>query len=282
MRQFLRITATFTFMLVFTAGMAFGQTVATNQSGGSTADIEQTTTKTGVSADHKVIGDFGPGVNGSSDPAFDQVQGSQLEATQIGFNESAVQLLEGEQLNGTNEMYVQQEFGANEAKILQNGDGNLAKLEQRDGASAFISQQGDDNVVDGLRTNMLGVSNPGSGDTHAGNGNGLGSAVQTKNNVLTLYQRGNMNRLRFAQIDGEYNGIRLEQEDGSKAEIFQDGDGNRVEGQTQLTFRSFESNLYVEQVGDGNQVLGRQTAAGGSSIYVDQNGVSNALRVVQQ
>ena len=277
MKKFL----TLAFALVFSTGIAFGQTATINQVDGSTADIQQTTTKPGVSANHSVIGDWGPGVNGSSDPALDQVQGSQLEVTQIGFNTGQAQLLEAEQLNGTNEMYVQQEFGANEAKIIQKGDANLAKLEQRDGASAFISQDGDYNTVDGLRTNQLGVSNPGSGDTHAGNGNGLGSALQSKNNVLSLSQSGSYNTLRFAQIGGEYNGIRLEQSGGGTAEIFQDGDGNRVEGQQQLTFRSNASDMFVEQAGNSNMVLGRQTAAG-SSVFVDQSGVSNMLKIVQQ
>ena len=58
--------------------------------------------------------------------------------------------------------------------------------------------------------------------------------------------------------------------------------GSALEGEQISGSSGISLSLKGEQIGDGNQVLGRQLNATGSSIFVHQSGVSNLLKVVQQ
>jgi hypothetical protein len=283
MRQLLKNTFTLALALVFTAGMAFGQQVVNNQSGGSSADIQQTI-PTVYANPHTVHGASARGskpVNGSGLDAFDQVQGSQLEATQTSGAGNHRSKLIGDQLDGTQEIYVQQAFGANFARIVQrNGTGNLVKLRQKGtgpvGAEARFSQTGDNNIITGLNgsNNQLdGGTTVWTGDTHTENGNGLYSASQKKNDLAVIRQRNGNNKARFAQEGG--NALRINQFDGSVAEIYQNGSGNIVsKSQYGPAFKQQSSNLYVTQFGDNNKVLGSQMVPG-SAAYVNQTGGNN-------
>ncbi len=284
MRQLLRITATFALALVFTAGMAFGQQVVNNQSGNATADIQQAI-PSGYTTPHTVQGNNSRGsnpVNGSGIDAFDQAAGSKLEATQVSGSGGVRSQLKGDQLDGAQEMYVQQRFGANEAEIAQLfGSGNLVKLRQKggggSGAFAEISQQGDNNVVtglDGSNNQLDGGIAVWTGDTHTGNGNGLYSASQKAGDQATIRQRLGNNKARFAQEGG--NRIAINQFDGSVLEAYQNGTDNTISGNNQFVqpFEQRSSELYVTQTGNNNTVLGAQKVDN-SAAYVNQTGGDN-------
>ena len=283
MRQFLRITATFAFMLVFTASMAFGQKVVNEQSGGSTADIEQTIPSPYANP-HTVFGTGGPTVNGSTESGFTQQQGSALEVTQVSGSGGVRSQLVGEQFAGTNEMYVQQRFGANFARIVQRGGGgNLVKLRQKggggDGAIARFVQNGNNNTITGFdgSNNMLdGGITVWTGDTHAGNGNGLYSASQKKNDIAVVRQSGDMNTAQFAQEGG--NVLRLQQNNGSSAQLYQNGTGNRFAAAPSGSGRFVQesSSLYATQMGDNNMITGGQNVPG-STAFLSQTGNDNSM-----
>jgi hypothetical protein len=279
-------------MLVFTAGMAFGQsTTDIEQAGGSTADIQQTDNGGGATP-LVVKGKFGDPVAGGSVPAFTQQGGSQLEVLQLTGGGTSPTLI-GEQIGSGHEMYIQQRYGSNLANVAQVGHDNLAKLYQRgsgpNGNRAFVNQNGDDNTLEGLKTSGF-SSFPKlylfNSDTHAGNGNGENSAVQQGTNNELVLQQDDDNTLRMGQLNGSGNQIRLNQDNGSLAEILQDGSSNGV-GETVNaggfvggTFQQNDSDLFVIQRGTNHTVIGEQTSAG-SSAHVSQTGAANMLSLVQ-
>jgi len=277
MRQLLRITATFALALVFTAGIAFGQTsVDLEQSGGSTSDITQKNPSGGQAS---TLQGIRGGSNLTGGDAFTQEGGSLLILEQI---RGAGHVLEGEQVGGFDHFIdLRQRGTAHTAKIDQRsagGGGNIVRLDQATfgsspGNDADIFQNGGDYVRGSNFASV--VSLPGR----------KGAKQDGSDNDLDLRQRSGANRLRFAQV-GDGNTIDMVQTQASTAEISQGGNGNIVAGGTSSgapvgTFRSENAELFVDQSG-GDVVVGGQTGAGFDSAYINQSGGSNEAELVQQ
>jgi hypothetical protein len=231
MKKFL----TLAFALVFTTGIAFGQsntaTIAQNgddvtnlqQQSGSYADIEQ------VAGNNRVVGLSG---------AFTQ-QNSDLEVFQDVAYGGAGNVVRGEQLGNNNEAYITQ-HNASFTQLEQRGNRNYAKVQQYNGGpDAFIEQRGNRNFVQTLQTS--GVNGSFMDVLQRGNDNTLkgltGSRAEQVNGdqTLRLDQLGNNNTLEMLQ-DGLTSG-------SNHATVSQMGNGNI----TTLTQMGSSNNATVTQ-----------------------------------
>jgi hypothetical protein len=276
MRQLLKNTFTLAVALVFTAGMAFGQqhTADIEQSGGSTADIEQITQSQTVE-----------GIDGGSQlrpngNALTQEFGSDLTVYQFtgASGNRPGNLLQAEQEDGTQSMTVWQSGVDHEALIDQyGGSGNVAALEQGgSNADADIVQNGSGNVVDNAFESPRSRRVSGFQNRFKGSKQGSGS-------VANVEQTGQGNQLYFQQSSDET--LQLKQTGGSYAEILQEGGMNTVAQNKDGSgiFNSLNgSDLYIQQNGGGNSVYGSQTTAGSSTGLILQSGGSNSVKLVQQ
>ena len=253
MRQLLRITATFALALVFSAGMAFGQS--------NTSTIDQT----GEDHSADVIQNGG---NNTVD--LEQADTDLTDGVDNSMEADVRQKFDG------NEAYIDQEGsegGANKgiasAEVDQVGNNNYLDLEQGPffrGHSADIDQLGNNNTVR-LRTS-----------------NGGGEA--------DVYFDGNQNRLTKATQGGNLlSGEQLTQKNpGNDLDVTVVGDGNKLGAQQKDTGNSGGATLDIDITGDNNFVptfQGKDPSRGVGSaafstidITVD-DGDSNFLRASQ-
>jgi hypothetical protein len=256
MRQLLRTTATVFVALLFTAGMAFGQSTAT-------ADIEQSGSNNNANVNQSITG--GPSLEayvtqtvGSAEADVDQItdnggKNNVVDVSQQGNNFAKVQ--QGEEgLNALsnsevrltqintegsggelNEAYINQNSGGAKVKgvrqgrSLQEGVGNFLEITQEIGftARAFTEQVGNNNRIELSQTSF-------------GGGPEVAEIVQ----------------------EGNDNAARLTQEGGAFADVDQFGDNNLLRG--------FEGPESAAQQGSG------------ATLTLQQNGSENAAWVYQE
>ena len=280
MRQLLRITATFALVLVFSAGMAFGQEndAEVQQIGGENdSEVEQT----GSNADATIL----QGLTGNEDRGYlrfgdDAESVNSFARVDQDGNSDAFVIQEGPEGFGDNSATVSQTgddhdadleqyslfvaptgipyFGAgnNKAEIIQKGgDNNSAELRQLVGENeAYITQTGSDNVFEDEVPTAFSV--PGQSGS---------------NNFLDVDQSGDANE---AIVDQSASNSRTEltQENGGNfAEINMtggfSGDGNSFTIPT-------NQRVFVTQAGDDEAEITQESPASGGDNYADlqQNG----------
>ncbi len=234
MRQLLRITVTFALALVFSAGMAFGQsnetTVdqvgddhdanVTQQGGNNDADVTQLN-----NANQKFVEGLARDVLGG---------GTILnEFTPSG--------------NGENFLRLLQDGADNEADVQQAGELNEIFLDQSGGAFAEVDQGGTGNLLDGF-----------AGDAIQRMGSELNLSQDGNNNTLLLNQEGGINEANLLQVGNGFGVI----SDGATAYIDQDGGGNVLEGIDETkALQSGNFELDLTQTGSNNEAYIRQQGA---------------------
>lgn len=222
------------------------------------------------------------GIDGGSDltdgNALTQESGSELwvnQYTNAWKTGLTGNILQAEQLEGTQYIKLNQQGSNNSAWIHQSGgsDNVVDDLRQwGDNTEAIITQEGNYNRVESgkYRANRVDYWPQVNIAAHQGS-----------NSVLELEQIGDFNTLMFNQLNE--NIIRIKQENGARAEINQVGELNifaKHEDGTGL-FESIGSDLYLLQKGDQNIVFGEQINPG-SEANIVQDGMTNVIEFIQQ
>lgn len=227
MRQLLKITTTFVFVLVFTAGMAFGQDpgqfLFNVPNSGEIASIEQVNNN-GNQADIK---------------QFDDQITARIRQT----GQANIGYIEQDGPSKPSQSDVR-------AGQYQTGDFNEANLFQQDadGSYAFQSQSGNKNLSE--------ISNTGAQVGVRGQSRTTGSALETyqagNNNKAYVAQGANQSELVVEQ-SGDVNVARVEQDNGARsltADVSQGGDFNDARGFQLGNVQN--SSITIDQSGSSN------------------------------
>jgi hypothetical protein len=295
MRQFLRTTATIFVALVFTAGMAFGQSTTTNkatvtQSGDNhEASLEQEKVGDGA-VNEAVVNQSG---NGNTVDNFEQIgSGNYLNVDQDGSGNIVRQPAQQGQSDkpsydgiinikqdGTDNVVwdLDQVGRGNEADIDQVGKNNFVDYEAQDTGGdptanfAKVKQDGDGNRV-GTRDGNAGLYQTGSG-------------IQGEDNEALINQTGNDNIV----------GTKTVEEAGYNPSFFSDLFGSGEQRPGDQSFVQAGDNLladvdqaggdivdYVLQTGQSQELDIDQTGSGGSEARAVQAGGNNNVIDIQQ
>jgi hypothetical protein len=304
MRQLLRITATFALALVFSAGMAFGQspdneTQVDQEGNDNTADVEQVGQNQRAFVDQN-----GPGNSADAD------EGHRAFITQKGIqdgidgkNNTAVvdQRFESNFAHSTtiNQFGAGNQAGANQGgnfagntvEIEQTGENNYSAIQQSSAVTFKSTQTGDNNIIAGFAPGFDQLSPPDGargparqetgapfdGDlglmdfTQMGDGNRIAGAEQNVGRSLAkVYQDGGSEITVLTQTGGDHT-VRLDQFSGSEAEIIQKGSNNELAGADQDG--NFIDGGVAEQTNADLNFYGEKSAL--------QNGSGNELGLFQ-
>jgi hypothetical protein len=256
MRQLLRTTATVFVALVFTAGMAFGQSTAT-------ADVEQSGSNNNANVNQNITG--GPSLEafveqtvGSAEADIDQITDNSGKKNVVDVKQSGNNLAEVQQ-------GAQGKIGLSnsEVRLTQNNtEGSGGKLNE-----AYINQFSGGAKVKGVRQ---------SRSLQEGVGNFLEITQEVGFTAKALTEQvGNNNRIELSQTsfgggaevaeivqEGNENAARLTQEGGAFADVDQFGDNNLLRG--------FDGPESVAQQGSD------------ATLTLQQNGSENAAWVYQE
>ena len=161
-----------------------------------------------------------------------------------------------EQVGTTNRAEVNQASASGAARILQDGSGNQASLNQGELGqnTATLAQAGDDNSINAAQ-------------------NGSGS------NLLLLAQEGNGNSALVSQTDSGllYSAAAILQSgNGNSLALVQDGDDN----QARLTQNGDNNAMTAVQLDTGNRLEWTQDGSGLSDLQITQTGGA-AMQVTQ-
>jgi hypothetical protein len=326
MRQLLKITTTFALALVFSVGMAFGQShdATVDQIGDdSEADIEQLGSDNEATVfQSEELGVFGQ-VSGDANHLADILQDGSNNAADVDQRAEDTEALIEQ--TGSGNVLEADDYGPgsvtqgqvgedNSIDALQDGDNNVGRINQagRD-FDADLTQDGDNNEAN---LNMVGAADLGSAtDINNAdfaenfeafvtqNGDGNFADVQqlafdlASVNQATVDQTGDDNYVELSQGDGtntatitqgdnlgDYENVaRLDQQQGSTADVLQEGNRNRLSAVgAKFDFATqVNSTLDLDQDGNDNWAQVDQQASG-SSATINQEGSRNTSVVDQQ
>ncbi len=252
MRQLLRITATFALALVFSAGMAFGQS--------NTSTVDQT----------------------GEDHSADVIQNGGNNTVDL--EQADTDLSDG--VTNNMEANVRQKFSGNEAYIDQKGRAGVIGP-GKSTADADVDQVGNNNFLDLDQGPFFGKH---SADIdQLGNNNTVRLRTSNGGGEADVYFDGNRNRLTRATRGGNLlSGQQLKQSNpGNDLDVTVVGDGNKLGAQQQDTGTS-GATLDIDITGDNNFVptfQGKSSSVGSAvnstiDITVD-DGNSNFLQASQ-
>ena len=283
MRQLLKNTFTLALALVFTAGLAFGQsnTSSVDQDG----DDNQATVQQNGSDNMSTVKQGFDGQGQNNAEAMIQQTGSENMATikQRAWagrdNDHTV-----EQNGSSNSAQVDAFNGGNTGSIEQIGNTNEALMQH--GAAKFgeatIQQYGDENYARARQ--FQGENN--SATIKQGN-----SAYESNGNYGDIRQEGSGNTASFSLKRGDDNDVSVSQDgdqnyseysvasgDANKIDVSVGGSANRTRFSIDSDWPSFSSSntLYVDKDGDTNYFTG-SIKGSGNTVDVTQHGDDNRI-----
>ncbi|WP_263831162.1 hypothetical protein [Salinibacter sp.] len=247
MRQLLRITATFALALVFSAGMAFGQS--------NTSTVDQT----------------------GEDHSADVIQNGGNNTVDL--EQADTDLSDG--VTNNMEANVRQKFSGNEAYIDQKGEAGLIGP-GKSTADADVDQVGNNNFLDLEQGPFFGKH---SADIdQLGNNNTVRLRSSNGGGEANVYFEGNQNKLVRSNSSGQIlSGEKVVQKNGSGRtqfiDVTVDGNANKIGADQQNGNGTDE--LTIDIVGSENFVPTYQGAKSGDIDITVADGYDNFLKAIQ-
>jgi hypothetical protein len=247
MRQLLKITATFALALVFSAGMAFGQS--------NTSTIDQT----------------------GEDHSADVIQNGGNNTVDL--EQADTDLSDG--VTNNMEANVRQKFSGNEAYIDQKGEAGLIGP-GKSTADADVDQVGNNNFLDLEQGPFFGKH---SADIdQLGNNNTVRLRSSNGGGEANVYFEGNQNKLVRSNSSGQIlSGEKVVQKNGSGRtqfiDVTVDGNANKIGADQQNGNGTDE--LTIDIVGSENFVPTYQGAKSGDIDITVADGYDNFLKAIQ-
>ncbi len=247
MRQLLRITATFALALVFSAGMAFGQS--------NTSTVDQT----------------------GEDHSADVIQNGGNNTVDL--EQADTDLSDG--VTNNMEANVRQKFSGNEAYIDQKGKAGLIGP-GKSTADADVDQVGNNNFLDLEQGPYFGKH---SADIdQLGNNNTVRLRSSNGGGEANVYFEGNQNKLVRSNSSGQIlSGEKVVQKNGSGRtqfiDVTVDGNANKIGADQQNGNGTDE--LTIDIVGSENFVPTYQGAKSGDIDITVADGYDNFLKAIQ-